>query len=72
MKLTPVTGSTSIKAYAHDPATGQLMVQFQNGKTYTHENVPLEKVAAFTGAASMGAFYNAKIKGTYPHKRVQE
>lgn len=70
MKLEPVTGSSSIKAIGHDPATGKLHVQFHNGNTYEHDDVPLEKVAAFTGAVSQGKFYNSKIRGAYTTRKV--
>ena len=70
MKLEPVQGSTVIQAQAYDPTTRKLRVQLHSGKVYDYHDVSLEKYAAFTGAASPGAFWNSKIKGFHNHTPV--
>lgn len=70
MKLDPVSGSSVIKAKGYDPATGKLRVELHSGKTYDYEDVSLEKYAAFTGAASPGAFWNSRIKSGHTGREV--
>lgn len=70
MKMHPVE-SSMLKAVGHDPATGKMRVQFHNGAVYEHDGVPLEKFAAFTGAASAGQFYNKKIKGQHEGRKIK-
>lgn len=68
--LTPVKGSSAIQAQGYDPETGTLTVQLHNGKRYAYSDVSLEKYAAFTGAASMGSFWNSKIKTAHQHQEI--
>lgn len=70
MKLEPVHGSSVIKSQAYDPETATLRVELHSGKTYDYEGVSLEKYAAFTGAASPGAFWNSRIKSGHNHSEV--
>lgn len=70
MKLTPIK-SSAIQAHGHDPATGKMRVQLHNGKIYEYDDVPLEKYAAFTGAASPGSFWNSRIKSAHVHREIQ-
>jgi hypothetical protein len=71
MNLTPIK-SSAIKAHGHDPATGKMRVELHNGKVYEYDDVSLDKYAAFTGAASPGAFWNSKIKAGHPHREIQK
>jgi hypothetical protein len=57
--------SSLIEAHTYDPNTRTMTVTIR-GKTYEHREVPIEKYAAFTGSASLGSFYNKKIK---PHHK---
>lgn len=72
MKLTPIADSSMLAAHGHDPETGKLRVQFKNGATYEYDGIPLEKYAAFTGAASPGSFFNKRIKDAYPGRKVKD
>lgn len=67
--MTPIESSW-LKGSHYDPQSRVLTVQYHGGKTYRHEDVPAEKYEAFTGAASPGSFYNAKIKNNHPGKLV--
>jgi hypothetical protein len=69
MKLSPIE-SSMLTAHGHDPATGKMQVQMRNGSVYEYDGVPLEKYAAFTGAASPGAFFNKKIKGAHTGRKI--
>lgn len=72
MKLTPVKGSSAIKAQAYDPETRTLRVQTHAGKVYEYDSVPMERYAAFTGAASMGHYWNSRIKPNHEGKEVKD
>lgn len=70
MQLTPIK-SSAIAAHGHDPATGKMRVELHNGKVYEYQDVSLDKYAAFTGAASPGAFWNSKIKANHTHTEIK-
>jgi hypothetical protein len=63
--LTPVHGSSSIAAAGWNADTGALTVQFVNGRSYTHENVPAGVLEELLSAPSAGRYYNDSIKGVY-------
>lgn len=69
MKMNPIE-SSAIAEHGYDPDTRTMRVKLKSGKTYDHQDVPLEKYAAFTGAASAGRFYNKEIK-RHPAKKVK-
>lgn len=70
MKLTPIEGSSVIKAHGYDPATGRLQIQFPNGSVHEFGDVSAEKYAAFTGASSPGKFFNSKIRPHHQGRKV--
>ena len=70
IELTPVADSKAFKAHGYDPETQTMRVQFINGSVHDHDGVSPEKYAAFTGAHSMGGFYNAKIKPHHQSRKV--
>lgn len=72
MQMNPVDGSTVIASHGHDPSTGKMRVTLKSGKTYEYDDVPLEKYAAFTGAKSMGAYWNQKIKAHHNGREIKE
>ncbi len=55
--------SSAIAAHGYDPETGVMRVKFRSGDIYDHDVSP-ETYAAFTGSASLGSFFNKKIR---PH-----
>lgn len=69
MKLVPVTDSSVITGHGYDMDSRTLVVSFKGGNTYTHEDVPPEKYAALTGAASPGGYYNKKIRNQHPAQK---
>lgn len=73
MKDDGTDGSSAIAGHSYNPDTRKMRVTFK-GKTpstYEYDDVPLEKYAAFTGAASMGAFHNKKIKPNHVGRKVK-
>lgn len=67
MKLISVQ-SSNVAAIGYSSETRELQVQFRNGGTYSHFNVPPEAHSALMAAESHGRFYNENIKGTYPSR----
>lgn len=63
--LIPIAGSSSISGAGWNPDTGTLTVQFVNGRSYTHENVPEGVLEELIAAPSAGRYYNSNIKGVY-------
>lgn len=70
MKLTPLEGSSNVKAVGYDPATREMQVQFKGGAIYTHANVPAEKHTAFMRAQSYGTHYHDNFRGKPGVKRL--
>lgn len=71
MKMVPIE-SSMLKSHGYDPESRKLRIQFHSGAVYEHEGVPLEKYAAFTGAASPGKFFNSKIKGAHKGAKISD
>lgn len=69
MKMEPIQ-SSAITHHGYDPGTGKMRVTTHSGKTYEYDDVPLEKYAAFTGAASPGAFWNSRIKSGHQVREI--
>lgn len=66
----PDGGSSFIAGHSYDGDKRELTIQFKNGSRHKFDGVPLEKYAAFTGAASPGGFFNSKIKDSYPGRKI--
>lgn len=62
--LTPMK-SSMLNGQSYDPATGRLIVEFKNGTRYAYDGVPADKYEAFSGAASPGSFFAAKIRNNH-------
>lgn len=71
IEMTPVK-SSSISEVGYDPESRTLHVRFKTGASYEHKDVPLEKYASFTGAASAGKFYNTKIRDAHPVVKLKD
>ncbi len=55
----------SIEYYSCDEASGYLIINTKKGRSYIHENVPIQVWNEFKKADSFGRFYNQNIKGNY-------
>lgn len=62
--------SSNVASVGHDPDSEILEVKFHNGGIYHYSGVPRAVYGEFMAADSKGTFLNARIKGTYPYKRV--
>ena len=68
MKMTEITGSSSIKAVRH--YGGRLRITFTSGKTYDYFGVPPETYAELLAADSMGAYFARVIRQHFDAKIV--
>lgn len=69
IEMTPIEGSTSIKSYGYDEATGTLAVEFTSGATYHYAQVPKEVAEGFAAADSAGAYFRHEIRGAFHGER---
>lgn len=63
-ELKPIK-SSMMSAYAYDPASRDMHIQFRNGDVWHYRDVPMDKAEAFSGAASPGLFFTDKIRGNH-------
>ena len=71
MTLSPVV-SSNITHIGYDAARRHLYVQFKAAGLYRYADVPLDTVAAFMAADSVGGYFAHYIKGAYKHTRVED
>jgi hypothetical protein len=57
--------STAIAYASYDDETQALEIEFTNGRSYTHDNVPRQVYDALIAANSPGSYYNAQIRDRY-------
>lgn len=57
--------SSALASVTYDPDTQVMEIEFTNGRSYIHPDVPPQVVESLIGASSPGAFYNRSIKGVY-------
>ena len=66
--------SSLVHSHGYDPGTQKMRVRFvkngQPGDTWEYDDVPPEKYAAFTGAASHGSFFQKRIKAAHNGRKV--
>ena len=60
--------STIIRAFDYRPAERELDVLFTPGRRYVYREVPPEAADAFRRAFAKGRYFNARIRGRYPHE----
>ena len=56
--------SSNLMAMGYDPNSGELQVQFRNGRIYSYQNVPPEIYDALMNAPSKGTFFAYNIRNT--------
>lgn len=56
--------SASISA-GYDKDTQELVIEFQNGQSYTFEGVPPDVWEGLQKSDSPGRYYNTRIRGVY-------
>lgn len=57
--------SSDIKVCMYSPSTKEMAIQFQKGKLYTYQNVPMELWREFESAPSKGKYFHLHIRPHY-------
>ena len=67
----PYLQSSILETIIYDPAAHRLQAKFRGkGETIVYEDVPQEIYDSLIFADSIGAFFEARIDGRYPARRV--
>ena len=69
MNVTTVESST-LRTIAYDQSRALLRLEFQSRAVYDYFGVPAAVHEALVGAPSIGACFNAKVRGCFPYGRV--
>ena len=72
MEMTSVPQSTHVSEYGYDPESKTLAVRFARGVLCHYFNVPAEVVAELREAPSIGGFVNARVRGRFAFKPIDE
>ena len=64
--------SSNISSVGYDPLDGTLEVEFHGGSIYQYSDVPASVYRDLLDAPSKGAYFNAHIRTTYPHRRLRQ
>lgn len=64
--------SSNISQIAYDAASGQLYVEFRNGRIYRYSEVSPDVWNQFIDADSAGQFFAARVKNAYASQIVTE
>jgi hypothetical protein len=70
--MTPIEGSTNLRAHGYDPATETLRVEFNGGNQYDYHGVTEDLFNAFVDAPSQGSFLHSVIKIGCPASKVEK
>lgn len=62
--------STFIDRIRHDDEAETLAIRFRNAREYRYDHVPRAIYDALARAPSAGTFFNERIKGRYPCRRL--
>lgn len=69
MERTPVE-SKSVSSVGYDPERFELEVEFQNGRVYRYEQVPIAAYRLLLQAPSIGEYINKVIKPRFTAKAL--
>lgn len=71
--LTPIEGSTNIRAAGYDEAAKEMSIAFHGGpEVYVYKDVPPATFANFMAATSKGSHYHAHIRGKFSFEKKPE
>jgi len=62
--------SAVIRRFVYDETAGNLWVEFTTGRRYVYSDVPHEIADAFRSAFSKGAYFNSRIRDTFPCREI--
>ena len=63
--------SSSIAEVGYDASAKTLAIRFHNGREYWYADFPPATLEALLGAPSIGAFFQAEIRDSYPFQRIR-
>ena len=69
MNLIPVR-SSNLRAVAYEPWSRALVIAFHSGGMYQYDRVPPAEYAGLLRASSHGKYFHARIKDSYPWRKV--
>ena len=62
--------SSTLRTIAYDESRALLRLEFQSRAVYDYFEVPAVVYEALLGASSMGACFNARVRGCFRYDRV--
>lgn len=62
--------SSAISAVGYDEASRTLELEFAGGAVYDYDGVPPDEVLGLLEAESRGRYFDERIRGPYPYRRV--
>ena len=65
-----LVSSTSIASVGYDPAAKTLEVEFNGGRVYRYYGVPAALHSQLLEASSVGAYFNANVRGRFPYEQL--
>ena len=69
VEMIPVN-SAVIKALGYNEESRVCRVEFSTGRVFDYENMAPDVYAQFSGAASIGRYWHANVKGQYSFREV--
>ena len=63
--------SSEIEWIGYEHKNHMLQVEFITGGIYQYENVPAQVYEDFLSTDSHGRFFESKIKGAYPYRKIR-
>lgn len=67
----PLVESSAIDFIRYEPVTAELTITFNSGKRYVYFAAPRGVSDALIAAPSIGAYFNAHIRGHYRFRRIE-
>jgi KTSC domain-containing protein len=66
-----VARSSLVERAIYDPMRQTLAITFSTGRTYLYVDVPASVYAELQGAASMGQYFNWRIRDQYEFRELE-
>ena len=62
--------SEALQGWGYDVETRQMVLRFQNGKTFRYTGVPGDVAVQVIASEHPGAAFNRHVRGKFPHTEV--
>lgn len=70
MTYQPVS-SSCIAEIGYEPSHRTLAIRFRGGREYCYADIAPEMYQALLAAASIGSYFNARVRNAYPYQRTR-